>query len=133
MLQGFGTSGGQLGGFPSAPCFRTSLYALMASGQLRSVTVGRRRFNRTLGMEAPRWPGVRNILLALGVLAALAGGAAFLIGLNMMWNVSASSSSHPKSGLQKRAPAPAEPQKSPSAASHGNPPMSTVECPKIVS
>ena len=89
--------------------------------------------NRTLGMEAPRWPGMRNILLALGVLSALAGGAAFLISLNMVWNVSASSSSHPKSGLQKRAPAPAEPQKSPSAASHGNPPMSTVECPKIVS
>jgi hypothetical protein len=74
--------------------------------------------NRTLSMEAQSWPGLRNILLALSVLAALAGGAAFLTGLSMVWNVSASSSSHPKSGLQKQAPAPAEPQTSPSAAAH---------------
>jgi hypothetical protein len=71
--------------------------------------------NRTLSMEPQSWTSMRNILLALSVLAALAGGAAFLTGLNMVWNVSASSSSHPKSGLQKQAPAPTEPQKSPSA------------------
>lgn len=74
--------------------------------------------NRTLSMEAQSRPALRNILLALSVLAALAGGAAFLTGLNMVWNVSASSSSHPKSGLQKRVPVPAEPQKSPSATTH---------------
>jgi hypothetical protein len=63
--------------------------------------------NRTLSMEAQSWPGLRNILLALSVLAAVAGGAAFLTGLNIVWNVSASSSSRSKSGLQKQAPAPA--------------------------
>jgi hypothetical protein len=75
--------------------------------------------NRTLRMDARERPTLRNTLRTLGVLAALAAGAAFLIGLNMAWDVSMSkSSSHPKSRLEKLSPGPGEPDTSPSAPSY---------------
>jgi hypothetical protein len=75
--------------------------------------------NRTLRMEGRERPALRNTLRSLGMLAALAGGAAFLIGLNMVWDVSSSkSSSRPKSHLEKLSPTPPEPQTSPSAPSN---------------
>ena len=64
--------------------------------------------NRTFRMEVRDRPSVRSILRVLAVLAALGGGVAFLTGLNIVWNISASkTSSHPKGGLQKQTPAPA--------------------------
>jgi hypothetical protein len=72
---------------------------------------------RTLSLEARTRASLINALRILAILAALGGGTSFLVGLNMVWDVSESkSSSHAKGSLEKkpenRTP-PSQPQSSP--------------------
>ena len=59
-------------------------------------------YNRIIHIEAPEFLRLRYILRIVAMLAVLASGACFLVGLNLAGTANIRSSTHPKSKLQGR-------------------------------